>query len=99
MKSLIIFFALTIISSSSYGMDYGSGCSRNTGTYANEKLCLKLKVPSEKSAACGTYTGTYANERLCLKYHRLLTVDMIYECGRSTTSYYDERSCLKDFID
>ena len=95
MKVLLKIILITMtLTSSIYGMGFGEGCSRYTGSYNNEKICIKNRVPAQKSYACGKYTGTHDNETLCLKNHKNLTVSDIYQCTKYTSTNSAEGDCL-----
>lgn len=73
--------------------DYIEGCYKNTGTYSNEELCLRLKVPARISKGCGLYTATFDNEAICLTVRT--EPDTAKACFKYMGTYSNEAACLK----
>lgn len=73
--------------------DYVRGCYTNTSTYANEALCMQLRVPFAISQGCGAYTSTHSNESVCL---RVRTVPATAKaCKQFMGTFSNEEVCLR----
>ncbi len=73
--------------------DYVVACTRNATNYANQRLCIELRVPSHISYACGNDTRTSENEAICLRYRS--APEKTTACHEYMRTIYNEASCLK----